>query len=423
MRDERNTPDLQVIGRQARSVAYALAELSTPHKDELLAAIADALEARLDEVLAANAQDLAAARANGTDPVWIRDRLDLTRRMGGVIADVRHVITLVDPVGGVIDRGEPMAGLQVRRVRVPIGVLGAIYEARPQVTVDIATLALKTGNAVILRGGSDAQHSNRALVGIIRDVLAAQGVDPNAVQFIDSTDRRFVAEMLKMHDFIDMIIPRGGNALHAFCRENSTIPVITGGIGICHLYADETADMVRSLPVIHNAKTQRPAVCNALDTLLVHASVAAELIPQVVAALGADGVVFRADPRAFALVDDERVTLAGPEDFDTEWIGLTLGLKVVDDLEEAIAHIRAHSTQHSDGILSENADHVARFFRAIDSAVVYHNASTRFTDGSALGLGAEVAVSTQKLHARGPMALEALTTYKWIVEGDYTPRP
>jgi glutamate-5-semialdehyde dehydrogenase len=257
--------------------------------------------------------------------------------------------------------------------------------------------------------------------------MTAHGFPADAFQYIESTDRQYVAEMLRLHTCIDMIIPRGGAALHTFCRENSTIPVITGGIGICHLYVDASADLDAALRIIHNAKTQRPSVCNALDTLLVNTAVAADFLPRVVAHLGKDGVRFKAEDRALAALNGQTggflVEAAAEGDFDTEWMALVLGLKIVDDLDEAIAHIRQHSTQHSDGILTQTADHANRFLDEVDSAAVYVNASTRFTDGSALGLGAEIAVSTQRLHARGPMALEALTTYKWIIVGEGHVRP
>lgn len=414
--------DLVDMGRRARSASYQLAALSTATKNTILMAIADALEAETDAILAANQRDLAAARENGIDPLYIRDRIELERRMPGIIADVRKVAALPDPVGRVYDEQVLENGLRIQKRRVPFGVLGTIYESRPNVTIDVSTLAFKSGNAVILRGGSDVLNSNLELVRVLQSVLRAHNVDVDAVQYIASTDRRYVADMLRLHDYIDMIIPRGGNGLHTFCRENSTIPVITGGIGICHLYVDASARLDAALPVIHNAKTQRPAVCNALDTLLVHEQVAADFLPQVVDYLGKDGVQFRAEPRALSLLDDDRVSAAGPEDFDTEWYALTLGLKVVSSLDEAIDHVRAHSTQHSDGILTEDAQHAETFLNAIDSAAVYVNASTRFTDGSALGMGAEVAISTQKMHARGPMALEELTTYKWVIRGDYTSR-
>jgi glutamate-5-semialdehyde dehydrogenase len=305
-----------------------------------------------------------------------------------------------------------------------------IYEARPNVTLDVAGLALKTGNAVILRGGSETLRTNRELVGVIRRVLQDCDLPEDAVQFIDDPDRARVMELLQMYEYVDMLIPRGGASLHQFCRENSRIPVITGGIGICHLFVDESADLGAALKVLYNAKTQRPTVCNALDTALVHRSVAAKFLPQLVADLEPAGVTFRADESAvpFLLRDDlERglpasLSPARPGDFDTEWLSLVLGLKVVDGIDEAIEHITIHSTQHSDGILTRDEANARRFIAEVDSAAVYVNASTRFTDGSQLGLGAEVAISTQRLHARGPMALRELTTYKWVVQGDYTIR-
>ncbi len=417
------TIDLTAMGRRAKEASHQLAQFTTEQKNAAILAIADALEARADEVLSANQLDVEEARANGVDALWIRDRMEMERRMSGMIADVRKVATLPDPVGRVFDERTLENGLKVHKRRVPLGVLGTVYEARPNVTVDVAVLALKTSNAVILRGGKEVLRTNLALVHILRDVLKAQGLPVDAIQYIESTDRRYVGEMLKLHQYIDMIIPRGGNSLHNFCRENSTIPVITGGIGICHLFVDETADIDGSLRVIHNAKTQRPAVCNALDTLLVHENVAAEVVPRVVEHLREAGVRFKACPKSLTLLEgQEGVEPAGAEDFDTEWYALILGLKVVIGLDEAIAHIRQHSTQHSDGILTQTAAHAERFLNEVDSAAVYWNASTRFTDGSVLGLGAEIAISTQKLHARGPMALEELTTYKWVIVGQYTAR-
>jgi len=410
--------DLTQMGKNARAASYALAKATTAQKRTALFKIADALDANAESILAANQLDLDEGRINGLSAALL-DRLDLQNRLGGIANDVRHVAQLPDPVGAVFDENVLENGLKVSKRRTPLGVLGVIYEARPNVTVDVAALALATGNAVILRGGKETFRSNMALIQVLRGALAESGFPQEAVQYIESTDRRYVAEMLKLHQYIDMIIPRGGNALHNFCRENSTIPVITGGIGICHLYVDETAKLDDALAIIHNAKTQRPSVCNALDTLLVNKQIAAEFLPRVTAHLGKDGVTFRAEPRAYEILrNDAQVQMAGDEDFDIEWLSLILGLKVVDDLDEAIAHIRQHSTQHSDGILTQNMDDANRFLDEVDSAVVYVNASTRFTDGSALGLGAEVAISTQKLHARGPMALEALTTYKWIIIGE-----
>lgn len=415
--------NLVEMGQRARAAARWLAQATTEQKNAALLAMADALEAQADDILEANRLDLEDGRANGLSAALL-DRLDLQRRLAGVAADVRQVARLSDPVGRVFDAKVLDNGLRVSKRRTPIGVLGVIYEARPNVTADVAALALKSGNAVILRGGSETYRSNLALVRALRGAMVAHGFPEDAFQYIESPDRRYVGEMLRLHDYIDMIIPRGGSALHAFCREHSSIPVITGGIGICHLYVDETADLEAALRVIHNAKTQRPSVCNALDTLLVNRQIAAAFLPRVVEFLGAAGVTFRAEPRALALLNGAgSVQPAGPDDFDTEWMSLVLGLKVVDTLDEAIAHIQQHSTQHSDGILTQNPAAAERFLSEVDSAAVYVNASTRFTDGSALGLGAEIAISTQRLHARGPMALEELTTYKWIIIGEGHIRP
>lgn len=410
--------DLNTMGQEARAASVVLARAGTAQKNAALTAMADALEREYAAILEANQQDLTEGRANGMSEALL-DRLDLQRRLDGIISDVRKVIKLPDPVGQYFDARVLENGLRVSRRRTPIGVLGVIYESRPNVTVDVAALALKSGNAVILRGGKETLRSNMALVKALQVGLNASGLPRNTFQYVASPDRQYVADMLKMHRYIDMIIPRGGNALHQFCRENSTIPVITGGLGVCHLFVDESADIDASLDVIHNAKTQRPAACNSLDTALVHQSVAAEVLPRIVSHLSPAGVTFRAEPNAMRYVRDcAGVEAAGPEDFDTEWMTLVLGLKVVTDLNEAIEHIRQHSTQHSDGILTRNMDHANQFLDEVDSAAVYVNASTRFTDGSALGLGAEIAVSTQKLHARGPMALEELTIYKWVIIGD-----
>lgn len=417
------TVDMVQMGKQAKAAAAMLAQKSTAEKNTVLLAIADALETNTPSILEANQKDLDLAAANGVDPIWIRDRIALERRMAGIVADVRKVAELPDPVGNVILDSTLENGLRMTKRRTPLGVLGTIYESRPNVTVDISTLALKTSNAVILRGGSDVLNSNIELTRILQAALEAHNFPVNAIQYINSTDRKYVSEMLRLYDYIDMIIPRGGNGLHTFCRENSSIPVITGGIGVCHIYVDATAKLDLTLPVLNNAKTQRPAVCNSMETLLVHQSVAAELLPKVVEILGAEGVEFHAEPRAYAIVGDNKSVLtAGADDFDTEWYNLTLNLKVVDSVDEAIQHIGDHGTQHSDSILTETPEHAEKFLNEVDSAAVYWNASTRFTDGSAMGMGAEVAISTQKLHARGPMALEELTTYKWIIKGDYTSR-
>lgn len=406
------------MGQKAKRAARILARLSASQKNAALHLMADALLADQSTILAANAQDVEAGKANGLTPSLI-DRLLLNEaRLSGIAEGLRQVATLPDPVGERFEESTLPNGLQIRKQRVPLGVLGVIYEARPNVTVDVAGLALKSGNAVILRGGSETLNSNRALAVSLQRALAQSGIPNEVIQFIDSPDRSQVLELLQLKDYVDMIIPRGGAGLHEFCRENSRIPVITGGIGICHLFVDETADLTAALEIIHNAKTQRPSVCNALDTTLVHRAVAADFLPRLVERLAPAGVTFRAAPVAASMVNHPSVFPAGEKDFDTEWLSLVLGLKVVDGLDEAMEHIAAHSTAHSDGILTRNDEHAQRFVAEVDSAAVYVNASTRFTDGAELGLGAEVAISTQRLHARGPMALRELTTYKWVIIGN-----
>jgi glutamate-5-semialdehyde dehydrogenase len=415
--------DMQALGRQAKAASLALRKLDTGAKNQALCAMADAIDAHSAAILAANAKDMDDGQAAGLTSALL-DRLNLAGRLAGITADVRRIAELPDPVGEEFDARTLPNGLRIRKRRVPVGVLGVIYEARPNVTVDVAALALKTSNAVILRGGSETLRSNIALVDTIRGGLETIGFPVDAVQLIRDTDRQYVRELLRLSDYVDMIIPRGGNALHTFCRENSTVPVITGGIGICHLYVDETADLTAAVNIVQNAKVQRPSVCNALDTLLVQESVAAQFVPQVVERLTQDRVQFRVDERAQAcLVGRDNVQPAREGDWDTEWLDLILGIRVVPDLDAAIAHIQQHSTSHSDGILTTDPAAAERFLNEVDSAAVYVNASTRFTDGGQLGLGAEIAISTQKLHARGPMGLQELTTYKWIIVGEGHTRP
>ena len=416
--------DLEILCRQAKEAARQLAQASTAEKNTALQAVADQIWQDRAEILNANQADLAQARENGLTPALL-DRLMLNeQRLAGIVTDLRRVTELPDPVGEIIEAQTLPNGLRLRKQRVPLGVLAVIYEARPNVTVDVAGLALKSGNCAILRGGSETIRSNRALAASIARGLGASSLPAQATQLISDTDRQLVYDLLQMDAYINMVIPRGGAGLHNFCRKNSRIPVITGGIGICHLYVDQTADLDRAVEVIRNAKIQRPSVCNALDTVLVHQAVAGQFLPCLVERLSADGVTFRAEPRAFACLEPTpAVQPAGPQDFDTEWLALILGLKVVDGLDEAVEHIAAHSTAHSDGILTSDREAAGRFTALVDSAAVYVNASTRFTDGAQLGLGAEVAVSTQRMHARGPMGLRELTTFKWIVEGDYHIRP
>ncbi|MCC6166081.1 MAG: glutamate-5-semialdehyde dehydrogenase [Caldilineaceae bacterium] len=419
--------DLEEMGRAAKAAGRKLATLTTAQKNAALLAIADELETQAGQVLAANALDVAGGRAKGLGDALL-DRLTLNpARIAGLVADTRRIVDLPDPVGTELESRLLPNGIRLSRRRIPIGVLGVIYEARPNVTIDIATLALKTGNAVILRGGSETLRSNLALIEVIHAALEKVNCPPAAVQLIASPDRAWIAQLLRLDQYVDMIIPRGGAALHKLAKEQSTIPVITGGIGICHLYVDESADLARSVAVVENAKVQRPSVCNSLDTLLVNRRVADEFLPLVASELARSGVELRATGEALDILRHDRhgaqVVEAGPDDFDQEWLALILGVKVVDDLDEAIAHIHAHGSEHSDGILTNNWQNATRFVNEINSSAVFVNASTRFNDGGQFGLGAEVAVSTQKLHARGPMGLEELTTYKWIALGDFHVRP
>ena len=418
--ETKTTPSLQAMGRAAREASHRLAGLDTEQKNHALLAIADELESARDQVLAENALDVQDARDRGLDDALL-DRLLLDEdRMTGLAEDTRAVASLPDPVGSEFDGRIRPNGLRIVKRRIPLGVVGVIYEARPNVTIDIAALCLKTGNAVILRGGSETFRSNVALVHLIRRALERCGLPVDAVQYIEDTDRARVGELLKMDEHVDMIVPRGGAGLHRLCREESTIPVITGGIGICHVFVDDSADLTDAVDIVENAKVQRPSVCNALDTLLVHRKVAADLLPAVSRRLAESHVQLRAGPEALEILEASggcECVPAGPEDFDQEWLGLILGVRVVDGVEAAIAHIREHSTEHSDSILTNDWANAGAFVDAVNSAAVYVNASTRFTDGGQFGLGAEVAVSTQKLHARGPMGLEELTTYKWIVTG------
>ncbi len=416
------TVDLPAMGRAAQAAGRRLALYTTEQKNAALLAIADELERSAPAIIAQNELDLAAGRAKGLSS-GLLDRLMLdAKRIAGLAADTRNVVGLPDPVGAEFDGRVLPNGLRLSRRRIPIGVLGVIYEARPNVTIDIATLALKTGNAAILRGGSETLRTNRVLVQVIAAALDKVGFPTAAIQFIDSPDRALVTELLHLDQYVDMIIPRGGGALHKLCREQARMPVITGGVGICHLYVDISADQTRSLDVIENAKVQRPSVCNALDTILVNRAVAAAFLPKIAARL-AGRVELRADPAAYAILagGDHGATVlpAGPEDFDTEWMSLILGIKLVDTLDEAITHIQTHSLDHSDGILTNDWANATAFVNAVNSSAVFVNASTRFNDGGQFGLGAEVAVSTQKLHARGPMGLAELTTYKWVCLGDF----
>ncbi len=413
------------MGKAAREASKFLMSTSTEQKNCFLLKLADALDENRKAILEANKADYDAATE--LNPA-MRDRLLLNdARIDGIIRDVRHVAELADPVGECFDEMSHKDGLKIHKERTPLGVVAVIYESRPNVTIDSASLLIKSGNAAILRGGKETVRTNEALMNAVTEALKAAGFPEDSVQSILSPDRALVGELLAMDRYVDMLIPRGGSGLHEFCRKNSRIPVITGGIGVCHIFLDETADMEKAFPVIRNAKVQRPTVCNALETLLVHKDIAYAVIPDLIDYLAEDGVVFCADPRAFEILKAAHVpsNLYEPVndiDYDKEWLSLRLNVKVVDGLDEAIAHIREHGTGHSDSILTEDEDNANAFVAQVNSAAVYVNCSTRFTDGSELGLGAEIAISTQPLHARGPMALKELTTYKWVIRGDYNSR-
>ncbi|HIF3422548.1 TPA: glutamate-5-semialdehyde dehydrogenase [Salmonella enterica] len=413
---------LEQMGIAAKAASYKLALLSSGEKNRVLEKIADELEAQMESILSANVQDVEQARANGLSEAML-DRLALTpARLKAIADDVRQVCNLADPVGQVIDGGLLDSGLRLERRRVPLGVVGVIYEARPNVTVDVASLCLKTGNAVILRGGKETHRTNAATVRVIQKALKACGLPEAAVQAIDNPDRSLVNEMLRMDKYIDMLIPRGGAGLHKLCREQSTIPVITGGIGVCHIFVDSSADIAPALKIIVNAKTQRPSTCNTVETLLVHQDIAERFLPALNKQMAESAVTLHGDETVMQLHGPAKLVPLKPEELDNEFLSLDLNVVVVENMDGAIAHIREHGTQHSDAILTCDMHNAARFVNEVDSAAVYVNASTRFTDGGQFGLGAEVAVSTQKLHARGPMGLEALTTYKWIGFGDGTIR-
>jgi glutamate-5-semialdehyde dehydrogenase len=415
---------LTEMGRRAKAASRKIANADTKAKNRALHILADLLTDSREAILAANALDVDAGRLSGMSDA-LADRLILNKnRLEGLASDLHRIAGLPDPVGERYDETALPSGLKIWKQRVPLGVIGVVYESRPNVTIDVAGLAIKTGNAAILRGGKEAINTNCILAAGARQALEQAGLPVDAVQFLENQDRALVLDLLRLHEYIDIIIPRGGESLHRFCRENSQIPVITGGIGICHIFVDASANLEKAMGIIHNAKTQRPSVCNALDTLLVHEAVAANFLPRIVEFLSPAGVTFRADDLAMKHLSgcSDSVQAAGPNDFDTEWMSLVLGLKVVDGIDEAIAHANAHSMGHSDSILTEDNIHADRWIREVDSAAVYVNASTRFTDGGQFGLGAEVAISTQRLHARGPMGLRELTTYKWVGKGNYLAR-
>jgi glutamate-5-semialdehyde dehydrogenase len=404
-----DTQTVHDICVEAKRASRALAQLDTAAKDAALLALADALEARVPEILEANALDLEAGREAGLSSA-LMDRLALDEaRVAAMAAGVRAIAALPDPVGEVIDGHRLPNGLDVRKVRVPLGVIGVVYEARPNVTIDAAALCLKSGNAIILRGSSSAQHSNAVLAAI-----AAGAAPEGAIQLLGG-GREALAELATQEGLVDLVIPRGGEGLKAALRDVATVPVIYAASGNCHIYVDATADLEQAVEIVLNAKTQRPGVCNAAETLLVHADVAERFVPMVAPALREKAVELRGDTRASDLCEME---VATDEDWDTEFLSLVLAVGVVDSVEEAIDHVNRHGSGHSEAILTRDTAAARAFQRGVDAACVYVNASTRFTDGGEFGMGAEIGNSTQKLHARGPIGLRELCTFKYLVEGD-----
>jgi len=418
---DRQADELEFKARQAREATRTLAFLPTVVKNRALRAIAAALGRRAGEVIAANHEDYAEAKASGMSEAML-DRLLLDdARIAAMSADVLTIAALPDPVGQVFASRTLPNGLQLSKRRVPLGVIAAIYESRPNVTIDIASLCLKSGNACILRGGKEALRSNHALARIVQQACEAEGVPEGAVQFIESTDRTLVNRLLGMRTFIDLVIPRGGAELIRLVAENATMAVVTGGIGVCHAVVDRSADMAMALRIVNNAKVQRPTVCNALDCVLVHRDIAAVFLPALRDLWRDAGVEMRCDETALSLLGGctpGAVVVAQPDDFGKEFLSLVAAVKVVSSLDEALEHIRIHGSGHSEAIITMDYAASRRFQAEVDAACVYVNASTRFTDGSQFGLGAEIGISTQKFHARGPMALEEITSYKWVALGD-----
>jgi glutamate-5-semialdehyde dehydrogenase len=403
------------ICKRAKAASVEMAKLTAEAKNPALCRMANALEANTEKILAANRADTEAAMKRGLKAALV-DRLALdARKIQGMAKGLREVSALPDPIGTIMDTWTRPNGLIISQVRVPLGVVGIIYESRPDVTSDAAGICIKSGNAVILRGGSDALNSNVAIGEVLRDALAGTSVPMDAVQVIESPDRKIAKELMRMREYIDVLIPRGGADLIKTVVETSRIPVIETGTGNCHVYVEEDADLEKATPIVINAKCQRPGTCNAAEKLLVHSKIAESYLPVVIAALRENGVEVRGDGESRRIVPD--VKAATEQDWYTEYLDLVIGVKVVKNLEEAIAHINKYGTHHSDSIVTADFDKAMRFVKEVDSAAVYWNASTRFTDGNQFGLGAEIGISTQKLHARGPMSVQHLTTTKYVVLG------
>ena len=415
------TDELELKGTAARKAARRLATISADVKNAALLNAAAGLEARQESIIAANAKDIADGRRAGLEEYFL-DRLLLTHdRLQGLADDVRRIADLPDPVGEMLDMRNMPNGLKVGKRRVPLGVIGAIYESRPNVTIDISALCLKSGNAVILRGGHDAINSNMALAAVVKDAISDAGIPQDAVQVIENTDRAIVGQMLKAKHIIDLLIPRGSQALINRVAAEATMPAITGGVGVCHTYVDRQADIAMALDIVNNAKVSRPSVCNSLDTVIVHSAAAAAFLPALAALWQDTGVEMRCDRRALSVLGPSangRITTASATDWETEHLSLTAGVRVVDSLDEALEHIETYGSGHSEAIVTEDYAAAMRFLDEVDAGAVFVNASTRFNDGGQFGLGAEVAISTDKMHARGPMGLRELTSYKWTALGN-----
>lgn len=407
---------LEELGKKAKAASRIMAKLGQNEKNNALLAVADALVANAGEIIEANNVDIDYATKNGMSDALL-DRLRLTeKRFEDMAEGIRQVVALEDPIGEVLSMKERPNGLLIGQKRVPMGVIGIIYESRPNVTVDAFALCFKTGNAVILRGGSDCIHSNIALVKVIKSALEASGVTPDAINLIENTDREIAKQFMKMNNYVDLLIPRGGAGLIRTVVENATIPVIETGTGNCHIYVDKSADLAKALPIIKNAKLQRLGVCNACESLVIHKDIAAEAIPAIADMLRENECEIRGDEASQNL--SSYIIPASDEDYGTEFLAKIISAKVVDNIDEAIEHINKFSTGHSEAIITEDYESSQRFLSEIDSACVYVNASTRFTDGFMFGFGAEIGISTQKLHARGPMGLLALTSTKYIIYGN-----
>ena len=413
--------DMETIGKSAKEAFKRLAVLNTETRNKGILSIADALISAQDLIVTENSKDIHLGEEKGLSPA-VLDRLLLNRsRLESMSSDMVHVAGLPDPIGEIVDMNVMPNGMEVGRKRVPLGVIGVIYESRPNVTIDISSLCLKSGNAVILRGGSESFYSNTVLTEVIQDAVSKVGVPKEAVQYVESTDRSLVTEMLNLSQYIDLMIPRGGKDLVDMVNREAKMPSITGGVGVCHAYVDESASIDMAVEVVYNSKVQRPSVCNALDTILVHASSAPNFLPQIANVFADAGVEMRCDIRSLSILgsrDDVKIKTAGSSDWDTEHLSLTVGVKVVDSLSDALEHIDQHGTGHTEAIITENDVTGNTFLQMVDSSAVMLNASTRFNDGGEFGLGAEVAISTNKLHARGPMGLRELTSYKWLVLGN-----